>query len=256
MKRRLHRQKQPVRGSGDFLKDMGYADPDEMRVKFTLANAIALAIEDHALTQDDAAKITGLAQSDVLRIVNGVVKEYAVFRLMRALAALGKDILIEISNSASEQGMIVARPSDANDAAVAGYIVQVRDRREPPFVTVQFEGEITPRHKSGKTAEKSQGRPYRPCSSKRMKNVRTIAATVASRSCNTIRIWRCVSFGSRIISRSSMPNAALRYLPAGAKTWLRRRTNTNASRHPFEHQETAGGARAANRGQVGLGLSV
>jgi predicted XRE-type DNA-binding protein len=116
---------------------MGYADPDEMRVKFTLANAIALAIEDHALTQDDAAKITGLAQSDVLRIVNGVVKEYAVFRLMRALAALGKDISIEISNSASEQGMIVARPSDANDAAVAGYIVQVRDRREPPFVTVQ-----------------------------------------------------------------------------------------------------------------------
>jgi predicted XRE-type DNA-binding protein len=121
MKRRLHGQKQAVRGSGDFLKDMGYADPDEMRVKFTLANAIALAIEDHALTQDDAAKITGLAQSDVLRIVNGVVKEYAVFRLMRALAALGKDISIEISNSASEQGMIVARPSDANDAAVAGY---------------------------------------------------------------------------------------------------------------------------------------
>jgi predicted XRE-type DNA-binding protein len=98
----------PVHGSGDFLKDMGYADPDEMRVKFTLANNIALAIEDRGLKQADAAKITGLAQSDISRIVNGVVKEYAVFRLMRVLAALGKDISIGISNSGSEHGMIVA----------------------------------------------------------------------------------------------------------------------------------------------------
>ncbi len=98
----------PVHGSGDFLKDMGYEDPEEMRVKFALANNIALAIEDRGLKQADAAKITGLAQSDVSRIVNGIVKDYSVFRLMRVLTSLGKDISIGISDSTADHGMIVA----------------------------------------------------------------------------------------------------------------------------------------------------
>jgi predicted XRE-type DNA-binding protein len=98
----------PVRGSGNFLQDMGYEDPEEMRVKFALANNIALAIEDRKLTQVEAAKITGLAQPDVSRIVNGVVAEYSVYRLMRVLTALGKDVSIGISDSASRHGMIIA----------------------------------------------------------------------------------------------------------------------------------------------------
>jgi predicted XRE-type DNA-binding protein len=104
-------QQHVVRGSGDFLKDMGYVDPEEMRVKFVIANAIALAIEDRALTQGEAARFTGLVRSDVARIVNGAVKDYPFFRLIQALAALGKDILIDIRRSASEQGAIFARSS-------------------------------------------------------------------------------------------------------------------------------------------------
>jgi predicted XRE-type DNA-binding protein len=71
-----------IRGSGDFLKDMGYDNPDEMRLKFALANSIALTIEDLGVKQVEAAKLTGLAQSDISRIVNGIVKDVAVFRLM------------------------------------------------------------------------------------------------------------------------------------------------------------------------------
>lgn len=104
----------PVRGSGDFLKDMGYESPDEMRVKFSLANNIALAIEDRGLKQADAAKLTGLAQPDISRIVNGVVKDYAVFRLMSVLASLGKDISIGISDASSGRGVIMtAEPEPA-----------------------------------------------------------------------------------------------------------------------------------------------
>jgi predicted XRE-type DNA-binding protein len=99
---------EPIRGSGDFLKDMGYDNPDEMRIKFALANAVALAIEDAGLTQQKAALLMGLQQSDVSRIVNGVVKDYSVFRLMNGLACLGKDIAIGVSDSASERGEIVA----------------------------------------------------------------------------------------------------------------------------------------------------
>lgn len=98
----------PVRGSGDFLKDMGYEDPDEMRVKFALANNIALTIDDRDLTQVEAARLTGLAQSDVSRIKNGIVKDYSVYRLMNALTSLGKDISISIRDAADQRGTIVA----------------------------------------------------------------------------------------------------------------------------------------------------
>jgi predicted XRE-type DNA-binding protein len=98
----------PVRGSGDFLRDRGYDDPEEMRVKFALANNIALTIEDRSLRQIDVAALAGLAQADVSRIVNGIVKDYSVFRLMRVLAALGKDVSIGITDASSEHGTIIA----------------------------------------------------------------------------------------------------------------------------------------------------
>jgi predicted XRE-type DNA-binding protein len=102
----------PVRGSGNFLKDMGYEDPEEARVKFTLANNIALAIEDRRMTQAEAARAVGLAQSDISRIVNGLVKDYSVFRLMRVLTAFGKDISIGISDAAAEHGAIIAAETE------------------------------------------------------------------------------------------------------------------------------------------------
>ena len=110
-----------VRGSGDFLKDMGYENPDEMRIKFALANNIALAIEDRGLRQADAAKLTGLAQSDVSRIVNGIVKDIAVFRLMTTLAALGKDISIGIRDAASERGTSLTMAQEPEPAPASAF---------------------------------------------------------------------------------------------------------------------------------------
>ena len=101
----------PVRGSGDFLRDMGYEDPEEMRVKFTLANTIALAIEQHRLKQAEVAKLTGLAQPDISRIVNGIVKDYSLIRLMRVLTAIGKDVSIGISDTTAGRGTITAESS-------------------------------------------------------------------------------------------------------------------------------------------------
>jgi predicted XRE-type DNA-binding protein len=93
-------------GSGNYLKDRGYADPAEMRVKFLLSNEIALAIEDKALSQKDAANLTCLKQPDISRIANGNVGDYSVWRLMRTLSLLGKDIVIDIHQSSQEQGDI------------------------------------------------------------------------------------------------------------------------------------------------------
>lgn len=104
----------PIVGSGDFLKDRGYPDPDEMRLKFALANEIALIIEERGLKQAEAAKTAELSQSDVSRIVNGIVKDYSVFRLMRVVTKLGKNVSIDFTDANAGQGMIFAaeRTSD------------------------------------------------------------------------------------------------------------------------------------------------
>jgi predicted XRE-type DNA-binding protein len=86
----------PVIGSGNFLLDRGYADPDEMRVKFHLANRIALLIEDQGLRQADVCDRTGLKQPDVSRIVNGMVSGFSVWRLLLVLKGLGQKVTISI----------------------------------------------------------------------------------------------------------------------------------------------------------------
>lgn len=92
-------------GSRNYLKDRGYADP-RGDAKFLLSNEIALAIEDKALTQKEAAELTCLKQPDISRIANGNVGDYSVWRLMRTL--LGKDIVVDIHQSSHEQGDINA----------------------------------------------------------------------------------------------------------------------------------------------------
>ena len=93
-------------GTGNFLKDRGYTDPAETRVKFLLSNEIALALEDKGLSQNAAAELTGLKQPDISRIANGNVGDYSVWRLMRTLSLLGRDIVIDIHQSSQPQGDI------------------------------------------------------------------------------------------------------------------------------------------------------
>lgn len=89
-----------VIGSGNYLKDRGHTDPEEARTKFLLANEIALAIERLGLSQRSAAENLGLKQLDISRIVNGDLKDFALWRLQKVLTALGKDVIT--SNRRSE----------------------------------------------------------------------------------------------------------------------------------------------------------
>ena len=77
-----------VRGSGDFLKDMGYADPGVMRRKFLLANKIALAMDARGLSWDNAAVITGIHPIMIGAIEDGRVKNFEIEELQAALTAL------------------------------------------------------------------------------------------------------------------------------------------------------------------------
>jgi predicted XRE-type DNA-binding protein len=98
-----------VGGSGNFLGDRGYADPDETRLKFLMSNEIAVIAERREMTQSKLAELAGLAQADVSRIVNGNVKDFSVWRLMRVLNSLGKDIRVEFSDSDGNRGQLITK---------------------------------------------------------------------------------------------------------------------------------------------------
>jgi predicted XRE-type DNA-binding protein len=95
---------EPAFGSESPDSDRRHPDPDETRLKYLISNEIALLLESRDLSQATAAQMTGLAQPDVSRIANGNVKDYSVWRLMRALAALGKDITLTFSDAPGEVG--------------------------------------------------------------------------------------------------------------------------------------------------------
>ncbi|HZQ14061.1 MAG TPA: XRE family transcriptional regulator [Pseudolabrys sp.] len=72
-----------ARGSGDFLRDMGYANPDKMHEKFALANTIALEIEDRGLAVEAAAATCGVSEKELARITCGIVDKHSVGALRR-----------------------------------------------------------------------------------------------------------------------------------------------------------------------------
>lgn len=108
-----------VVGSGDYLRDRGYAEPGETRAKFFLANQIAVAVQDLAISQAEAAKITDLRQPDISRIVNGNVKDYSVWRLIKVLRDLGWNISIEVQRQKDGDGHIYALDKSNSDEVLA-----------------------------------------------------------------------------------------------------------------------------------------
>ena len=93
----------PVRGSGNFLKDRGYSDPTETRIKFDLVNLIRVIIESKKLRQIDVVALVGryapgagISQPDISRILRGNVIGYSESRLIVILAALGNNVSIVV----------------------------------------------------------------------------------------------------------------------------------------------------------------
>lgn len=110
----------PVRGSGNFLKDRGYRDPTETRIKFDLVSVIRDIVEAKSLRQVDiVAKVNkydpkaGISQPDISRILRGNVKGYSESRLMMILAALGNDVSIVVEPSKGQGRIKVREPAIA-----------------------------------------------------------------------------------------------------------------------------------------------
>ena len=92
------------RGSGNVFADLGFPDADAHLVKAELVSRIDDIVRDRGLTQTEAARLMGLSQPDVSRLLRGDFREYSLERLLRLLNALGRDIDIVIRKPSSADG--------------------------------------------------------------------------------------------------------------------------------------------------------
>ena len=83
-------------GSGNVFADLGLADAEAHIVKAELVTRIDAIVRQVGITQAEAARLLGLSQPDVSRLLRGDFREYSLERLLRLLTALGRDIDIVI----------------------------------------------------------------------------------------------------------------------------------------------------------------
>ena len=91
------------RGSGNVFTDLGLPDAEAHLLKAQLVARIDEIIRRRGLKQVEAAKLLGLSQPDVSRLLRGDFREYSMERLLRLLTALGRDVNIVILESRSER---------------------------------------------------------------------------------------------------------------------------------------------------------
>ena len=91
------------RGNGNVFADLGLPEADTHLLKAELVTRIDKIIRERGLKQVDAAKLLGLSQPDVSRLLRGSFRDYSLERLLRLLTALGRDVNIVIREPHSER---------------------------------------------------------------------------------------------------------------------------------------------------------
>ena len=91
------------RGSGNVFADLEHPDAEAHLLKAELVTRIDQIIRQRGLKQIEAAKLLGLSQPDISRLLQGSFREYSVERLLRLLTALGRNVEIVIREPRSQR---------------------------------------------------------------------------------------------------------------------------------------------------------
>ena len=101
------------RSSGNVFADLDVPDAGAHLLKAELVSSrIDTIVRQRGITQTEAARILGLSQPDVSRLLGGDFRQYSLERLFRLLAAFGRDIDIVIRQPRSATGrkLCIAAP--------------------------------------------------------------------------------------------------------------------------------------------------
>ncbi len=103
------------RGSGNVFADLGLPEAEAHLLKAELVTRIDKIIRQRGLKQVEAAKLLGLSQPDVSRLLRGSFEEFSMERLLRLLTSLGRHVEVVIREPRPK------RPPAALDSVDAYY---------------------------------------------------------------------------------------------------------------------------------------
>lgn len=92
-----------LESSGNVFADLGCDDADDKLVKADIAICISQVIKDRQLTQTAAAKLLGIDQPSVSKLLKGQLRGFSTERLFKFLKALNQDVEIRIRPAANRQ---------------------------------------------------------------------------------------------------------------------------------------------------------
>lgn len=84
--------------SGNVYADLRYAAGDDMLVKARLVTRIAQILRERELTQTEAARIVGLPQPKLSKLLRGQFRGFSERKLIDCLTRLGSDVRIVITD--------------------------------------------------------------------------------------------------------------------------------------------------------------
>lgn len=88
--------------SGNVFRDIGVPHAEEHLVKAQLVFKIEGLIKRRGLTQVAAARLFGVRQPDVSKMLRGEFRQFSVERLLRFLVALDQDVSIVVKPNRSK----------------------------------------------------------------------------------------------------------------------------------------------------------
>lgn len=91
------------RGSDNVFADLGLPDSEGHLIKAGLVARIDNIIRQRGLKQVEAARLLGLSQPDVSRLLRGSFRDFSMERLLRLLTALGRDAEIVVREATSDR---------------------------------------------------------------------------------------------------------------------------------------------------------
>jgi predicted XRE-type DNA-binding protein len=85
-----------TRSSGNIFADIELPKASEHEIKARVVLTLGRAIDSLEITQAEAARRIGIAQSDLSKILRGNFSGFSLERLLNAVVKLGNDVEIKI----------------------------------------------------------------------------------------------------------------------------------------------------------------
>ena len=102
------------RGSGNVFADLGLPDADTHLARAKLVSRIDDIVRERGMSESEAARLLGLSEPNVSRLLRGDFREYSLESVLRLLTVLGCDVDIVVrqprSASSGKFRIVGAKP--------------------------------------------------------------------------------------------------------------------------------------------------